>query len=458
MPSRFRTRCAVAAALGSSVLAVAANTHAQSTPTCASLNATDSGTVLYGAGGTAQQQLIGAVATQLAAVSPPVHVVYFSENACTGYENFLDATSTTASTKPFYWTADGVAHNCSIPAEQAFTFAVMGNSPALCSGLGDGGTSSVGTFLGPAQPLDFVVPGSAGGATASNAQSISTEAAYYVWGFFASDAAHSVSPWTVPDDIFTRNSTSFVSAFLALDLSQANGVAPVPATVVAGAALPDAGRGTQESTTQGTVTALSQLTGNDRLAGIGLVSGETADQFRGTVNILAYQHTGQSCGYFPDSTPTAFDKVNVRTGQYWLWSPVHFFAAVGDAGEIADPATASFVGLFTGASTAPAGVNVFSAEVQGAYTVPQCAMQAWRDGDLTPPYSYAPPDPCTCKFDVATNNTATRATSCQTCSQDSDCSTGHCRNIGPAVGVISADGGVSSSDAGAAQVGYCEVY
>ncbi len=109
--------------------------------------------------------------------------------------------------------------------------------------------------------------------------------------------------------------------------------------------------------------------------------------------MLAYQHTGQSCGYWPDSTIDAFDKANVRSGQYWLWSPVHFFAAVNASSQITDPATANLIGLFTGATTPPAGVDVFGAEV-AAFTVPACAMQAWRDGDLAAPYSYAPAGSC----------------------------------------------------------------
>jgi hypothetical protein len=125
---------------------------------------------------------------------------------------------------------------------------------------------------------------------------------------------------------------------------------------------------------------------------------------------------------------------------------VHFFAAVGSGGQITDTSTANFIGLFTGATTAPAGIDVFKAEI-GAYTVPKCAMHAWRDGDLAVPYSQSPATPCSCKFDFATGNTE-KPTSCATCAQDSDCSTGHCRVVGPPL----------DADAGsAANVGYCEV-
>ena len=72
-------------------------------------------------------------------------------------------------------------------------------------------------------------------------------------------------------------------------------------------------------------------------------------------------------------------------------------------------------------------------------------MQVWRDGDLAEPYSSEPAAPCSCKFDFAEGN-ANKPSTCKTCTQNSDCSTNHCRNIGPPL----------NSDAGAS-VGYCEV-
>ena len=66
-------------------------------------------------------------------------------------------------------------------------------------------------------------------------------------------------------------------------------------------------------------------------AAIGFVSGENADANRTTVRTLAFQHTEQRCGYWPDSTATSFDKRSVRDGLYWLWTTTHFFAPVKQA-------------------------------------------------------------------------------------------------------------------------------
>src|SRR5277367_2395952 len=113
----------------------------------------------------------------------------------------------------------GTTETCTLAGGETITFAVSGNTPALCNGV-TWPSPGIQQFDGPAQTLDFVVPG---GPNGSSQHSISTEAAYYIWSFFASDQDHTVSPWGTPGNIFTRSSTSFVSAFLALDLTQSLG-------------------------------------------------------------------------------------------------------------------------------------------------------------------------------------------------------------------------------------------
>jgi hypothetical protein len=405
-----------------------------------------SGTTIYGAGGSAQETLVAHIASVLANQSPPTWIVYNDTNAaCSGYQNLV--TPTTISGGLYWDTTSKQLLSCTLATPQSTTFAIMGNSPAQCpqtTGLADG----YGEFLGPVQSVDFVVP------YMSNEQSISTEAAYYIWGF-AGAPGYGVAPWTVPADIYTRSNSSFVTIFvgLATGLSPSRIAAPYPSD--GGTANP-----TSVKTNQLTVSGLAGLNNSAPQAGIGFVSGEVADAARGLnqIKVLAYQHTDlatgerQSCGYYPDSTPEALDKINVRTGQYWLWSPVHFFAQVDTesgtpkVADIVDAPTRNLIGWFTGDVTPPSGVDIFSVEVASS-TVPKCGMQAWRDGDLGTPYSYQPPASCSCKFDIATNN-ALKPASCQTCASDSDCTiTHHCREIGPPL----------NADAGTGNVGYCEV-
>jgi hypothetical protein len=422
------------------LLSIAARANA--TTDCSALP----GTILYGAGGSAQTPLVAQIASQLAALPAPISIVYNDTNsACAGYQDLVTPTSISAG---WYWdTGLNQLSTCSQVAPSPVTFAIMGNAPDRCpqtTGLATG----FGQFLGPVQSIDFVVPAQ------SSQQSISTEAAYYIWGF-GGVGANSVAPWNVPANIFTRSASSFLTIFVSLDTGLAASRIAQPYPPVGDAAAP--ANPTVVKKNQDTVSDLNALNSSAPESGIGFVSGEVADGARGQIRVLAYQHadlkTGdrQTCGYYPDSTKDAFDKINVRTGQYWLWSPVHFFAAVNPGSDatrvanITDPTTRSLIGWFTGDIVPPTGVNVFAAEV-GASTVPKCAMQAWRDGDLTAPYSYAPPQSCTCEFDLATKY-VNKAATCQTCTKDSDCATNHCRNIGPPL----------ASDAGTGNVGYCEV-
>ncbi len=440
--SRFAGRRASVGGLGAcALLASAANARAAD---CSTLP----GTIIYGAGGSSQEPLVAQIASQLANLSSPISLVYSDGgSACVGYQALVSAPGGISGTALYWDTTQKQLVSCTLAATQAVTFAIMGNSPAQCPQT-TGLATNFGQFLGPVQSIDFVVP------SQSSQQSISTEAVYDVWGF-GGVGANTVSPWSVPANIYTRSSSSFLTIFVHLEtqLPVARIAQPYPA--VGDAAAP--ANPTQVKTNQLTESGLAALNGGSGAeSGIGFVSGEVADGSRGAIRVLAYQHTGQSCGYWPDSTKDAFDKINVRTGQYWLWSPVHFFAAVtpgSDATKVAnisDSSTKNLIGWFTGDVAPTAGVDIFQAELASS-TVPKCAMQAWRDGDLSAPYSYQPPASCSCEFDIATAN-ANKPASCTTCTTDNDCSvTHHCRSIGPP---LTQDAG-TGPDAGA--VGYCEV-
>jgi hypothetical protein len=143
------------------------------------------------------------------------------------------------------------------------------------------------------------------------------------------------------------------------------------------------------------------------------------------VNVLAYQHFGQSCGYWPDSTLNAHDKENVRDGQYYLWSESHFFVGVntdgsfattgnGTAGSVVKSVVESF---FPGTGASPlTDTQVLTASISTG-NIPECAMTVWREGDLTPLYSFEPDAPCDCFFE----SQATGSTACQSCADSSTC-------------------------------------
>src|SRR6185295_2051608 len=132
---------------------------------------------------------------------------------------------------------------------------------------------------------------------------------------------------------------------------------------------------------------------------IGMVSDEISQANASAVNVLAYQHYGQSCGYWPGSTATTYDKINVRDGHYYIWGLTHFYAHVDGSGEIIDPNVKKFVGYFTRDVAPPSGLDMETLEIQ-AGDVPLCAMETTRDDDIAPFQSYASDASCKCLFDA----------------------------------------------------------
>lgn len=149
-------------------------------------------------------------------------------------------------------------------------------------------------------------------------------------------------------------------------------------------------------------------------ATIGILTAEVAGESRASLNVLAYQDEGQSCGYWPDSTPTASDKINVRDGHYAIWGPLHLFTNVDkgipinqDAAEIIAylTGTKEFLGLDLIALFAEAGI------------IPECAMRVARDSELGPMISFAPTLACGCYFEAVANG----STACTPCETDTQC-------------------------------------
>jgi hypothetical protein len=364
---------------------------------------------VIGVGGSASKPLLARLGASLAGLSEPTTLIYASPGACFGITPFVDRTPVTGTAN--YWLPDGTEQTCRFPtAGLTPDFGMMGTAATLCSGV-TALPPGIGDFAGPVTGWNVLVP------TESSQTSISAEALYFVYGF---GAAGGVSPWTVPGQIFGRNATSAAQIALGLAIG-------VPAArFVCGAAA--SGLPCLDVRTNGAmITAVDTATNPE--AAIGFVSSEVADASRTAVRTLAYQHTGQSCGYWPDSSATAFDKVNIRDGHYFLWSAYHFYVPVDGSGVISDPDTRRVVGYFTGETPASAEVPVLDLTIDNG-NIPECAMQVWRDTDLGPLYSYAPSDPCSCYFEQR----AAGATTCASCSATTPCASGVCRR------------------------GYCEVY
>ena len=261
----------------------------------------------------------------------------------------------------------------------------------------------MGDFEGPVTTWNVFVP------RASSQQSISSAAAYFVYGFGRESG---VAPWTDEAVIIRRDANSAAQIILGL----ATGL-PV-----------ERFRGVDAMTNGRSVSLVAMATNPE--AAIGFASAENADANRATVRTLAWQQAGQTCGYWPDSTATAFDKRNVRDGLYWLWTTTHFFTAVDGAGQITNARVRDLVGWFTGAVAPPSGVPILDLTIQSG-SVPLCAMRVRRQRDLGPLASFAPPTPCGCYFE----RVATGSTTCTACTGNEQC----------------------TGDARVCRFGYCEV-
>jgi hypothetical protein len=171
-------------------------------------------------------------------------------------------------------------------------------------------------------------------------------------------------------------------------------------------------------------------------ASIGIVAADFADANRnpaappgGTappgIKILAYKHTGQTCGYLPDSDATHYDKINVRQGRYAIWGQVHIVTAVDTTGTATNGMVNTILQYFASVGRTPDQTltttqkqNMIDAEAD-AFTVPWCAMQVERTSEIGAPVPFAPTEPCGCYYEA---HKASPVTACTMCADDTACS------------------------------------
>lgn len=353
---------------------------------------------VYVVGSTGLAGLAGELG-QLTATAP-ITIVFIAAKSCDGAKAILlnETASELGASTATYWDATGTAHTCQI--DQASEYADIGLGQLFadaCLSLPQG-TPGVGDFLGPITPIDIVVP------TASSQSAISAEALYYTFGL----GAGSVSPWTNPSEVFFNPGSG-----PQYDVALAIGVPPAQwkGTTVATAPqnIADVGASPDPESTLG-------------LMGADLVE---APSNTSTLKAIAYQDVGQSCGYYPNATPTSSEKQNVRDGHYPLWGFSHMFAKVNAQDVPLNPTAAAIIAYFTGQQPTPTGD--FLRFVVSDHLVPVCAMRVTRVTEMGRLLPYTPSPSCGCYFDSITKG----ATTCQVCQAPSDCpsATPHC-NLG----------------------------
>lgn len=360
--------------------------------------------IIYGAGGSAQRDLIGKIAVVLQNGDDPVHIVYKDDGgACSGMNALVGTADPNITGTAYYWdSTTGSRTACDLPLAGApVDFASMIVTPYACPLVSEDLLDDIVTAEGPISAMAVIV------AEASTQQAISSEAFYLVYGL---GAAANISPWNNPDPSYyiRRDENSAAQQILSL----ATGL---PATSF---------YGTDAGSNSNSVALLSVLA--DPEQGISFCSADVADANRATTNTLAWKQTGQNVAYWPDSTAASFDKKNVRDGHYPLWMP-GFLYAKGDAatGTPYDDNVRTFMEYFSGAVQPPGTTQTITDTAIANKNIPSCAMTVTRDGDVGPLYAYAPPEPCGCYYEFSANGSS----DCSTCDDSTPCSgTEVCRN------------------------------
>ncbi len=408
-----------------------------STPLCSTLT-----NPVFISGSSASKPVLVALAATLGA---NVSIIYQSPDSCLGVQDMLLAqpSTETAAGSPTYLNPNGTTSTCTLDTSnpQPIDIAVSDVFPATCANnFSLTIPSTVVEVQGPIQAMTIAVP------AASNQSSISAQAAYVVFG--ADATTYTVAPWSVPASIFVRAETSGTLNMI----GAAIGLGPGLWVNASTSGSPPA---QQQGATGKMAGAVAQATSNidatigilsaEAVAGWNAAPADATDQLK----ILAFQANDQSCGYLPDSSSTALDKINVRQGRYAIWGPLHFltkttggqptgpdaaaiatvlnyFIATGSlqTGSVGSPAP------FTGAIAGDAGASVTTAQMQAliaaeakpGYVVPWCAMEAQRTSEVGAESSYSSTEPCQCFYETTMGATVPGSNcSTRTCTTSSTC-------------------------------------
>ena len=222
--------------------------------------------------------------------------------------------------------------------------------------------AGIGTFIGPIQAYTFVVPN----AEFTNGQNaIYAEEAYYAFGDGANNPVQwsGNSEWNVPQQFFLRPATKSTLVSTAFNI----GLTPAQMTL----AEADGGTADGRQLLASSDDVVAAVVGSTSAQAIGILGSEVYDSYSGratTINELAFAGFGQATAYLPDSTTTAFDKQNLRNGNYTLWSPAVLIAPSSGTPPVPTNATvAYFVDVFLGnpGATPPNGFVDGGAPIDG---------------------------------------------------------------------------------------------
>jgi len=346
---------------------------------------------VYVTGSTAAKPLLVELSKYLATQTSPTTIVYLGQGSCVGVDAILNGTPIqgSGSSALSIWDATGTEKTCDVTTPIVADIGISDVFATTCFALPGGLASNIADFLGPVQSMTFAVP------IGSQEVSISAEAAYYLYGFGGDSG---VVPWTDEAVIFKRDINSGTQRMIAAAIG-------VPA---------DKWKGTPTASSGDLLQKLTLAAPRERA--IGILAADVAQDNRTVLRVLAYQHSKQSCGYFPDRDATSNEKANVRDGHYAIWGPLHLLTRLDNNGYPLKSATADVVGYLAGTKTAPGQLDLIVLEAQ-RHVVPQCAMRVKRTQELGPMATFSPVGSCGCYYEKVANG----ATKCAPCQRQTDC-------------------------------------
>lgn len=369
-----------------------------------------------------------------------IEIVGFTPGSCEGLDDVLKPQPETVTSATVY--AAGVATStCTntsstidIGASDVYLNTCASTfDPTLPSSLPAGFADN----LGPVQAMTIAVPYN------STQNMISAEAAKMVFGFGAA-AGMQIMPWTDPNTILVRFYDSGTLEMIGTAINLPGGKwknASPKAT--AGAPIPQ--QASSGGNMAGLLSGYTTMGGAVVNTGIGiLATSNLASATAMTIKPLAFQGTGQTCSYLPDSSASTNDKINVRQGRYQIWGPEHLVTKVDGSGKPVGlngntaAVQAVINGLLSSSQALPASSDAGAPDAGIPTTltedqvgtiiagfskpsvgfIPECAMQVSRTAEIGAEASYAPPSSCGCYYE---QQTTVVSGACDACTVDSDC-------------------------------------
>ena len=303
-----------------------------------------------------------------------------------------EATTFTTASTPFTCT----------PTIAPATFPDIGNSALFNSACtAEAPPATLSLTIGPRQGYVLAMP------RGTSETSITAEEAYFLFGFgptMLQAMSAAIMPWIDEGQLWIRTDSKSTLLAWAANIS-------VP---------PAKWHGTKLNGSPDVVNAL--LTSANAPAAIGILGSEVYDGLRGSLTVMAFRAFGQYAAYYPDSTATSRDKKNLRDGHYTVWSPTIWMQNTDGTNPVNADA-AYVVDMIAGHPVTPEPNFTPTVVVAGVGLVPDCAMRVQRTFEGGPLSLYKPPTSCTCRYEATVD-----ASSCNTCSADTPCATGVCRD------------------------------